>query len=321
MINSIKIIAYLVLVSAVPWQTTITAGFGCPRMGAANVRNAAISAAAAGVQRQLRRGFSQPEQRSVADIAVGFAISTGCSSITAMENLAILADSLRFGQRSGCPLANKIWSSRASAVDFDNNGWQDVLIIGWNNSHHTFPTTRSAQFLDHILANQFPPIDRNAGVWADIDRDGDLDLFITDEHHPKPPADQWWLRQFHGKKPLILGWISPLSVRVRRSRMWMATFSRSVCLQLVLRRTLSQRERHTIRAVSLPILQFAGITEQQRRLLAISITMAMRICWWPIVRAAPRAMRTPQSREATFCSKKQYVTAIRFRDAASSLRI
>ncbi len=73
----------------------------------------------------------------------------------------------------------------ASAADVDNDGRQDILIVGWGETTRLFRQSQNLRFDSAIpLAEQFSPIDGNNGIWADVDRDGDLDLFITDEHHP-----------------------------------------------------------------------------------------------------------------------------------------
>jgi signal transduction histidine kinase/RNAse (barnase) inhibitor barstar len=73
----------------------------------------------------------------------------------------------------------------ASAVDFDNDGRQDILIIGWDNTTALFRQSGDLIFEPYkTFATDTHPIDGNAGIWADIDKDGDLDLFVTDEHHP-----------------------------------------------------------------------------------------------------------------------------------------
>ena len=72
----------------------------------------------------------------------------------------------------------------ASAVDFNNDGRQDVMNIGWGVTTYLFQQTGNLQFNEKItLAEQFFPIDGNAGIWADVDLDGNLDLFVTDEHY------------------------------------------------------------------------------------------------------------------------------------------
>ncbi|RMG24835.1 MAG: CRTAC1 family protein, partial [Methanobacteriota archaeon] len=73
----------------------------------------------------------------------------------------------------------------ASAVDFNNDGAQDVLIVGWGLTTYLFHQSGRLNFPENTpLAIEHFPLDGNCGVWADIDRDGDLDLFITDEHYP-----------------------------------------------------------------------------------------------------------------------------------------
>ncbi len=72
----------------------------------------------------------------------------------------------------------------ASAVDYDNDGLPDVLIIGWDRTTRLFRQLPKFRFTDVSGAAGLPlPLDGNAGVWADINLDGNLDLFITDEHN------------------------------------------------------------------------------------------------------------------------------------------
>ncbi|MFQ5582919.1 MAG: CRTAC1 family protein, partial [Calditrichia bacterium] len=71
----------------------------------------------------------------------------------------------------------------ASAADCDNNGWPDVLITGWRISTLFFNHRRGAEYEPLDLNKLFQgPVDANAGVWADINTDGNLDLFLTDEY-------------------------------------------------------------------------------------------------------------------------------------------
>lgn len=72
----------------------------------------------------------------------------------------------------------------ASAADFDNNGWPDVLIAGWGVASSLFYQSKNLQFkgksLNSILGFR---IDANVGIWSDVDKDGNLDLLLTDEHN------------------------------------------------------------------------------------------------------------------------------------------
>jgi signal transduction histidine kinase len=72
----------------------------------------------------------------------------------------------------------------ASAADFDNNGWPDVLIAGWGVASSLFYQSKNLQFkampLNSILGFH---IDANVGIWSDVNSDGNLDLLLTDEHN------------------------------------------------------------------------------------------------------------------------------------------
>lgn len=71
----------------------------------------------------------------------------------------------------------------ASSVDFDNNGWPDILIAGWGVASSLFYHNRNLHFsLKSLNAIANTSLDANAGIWADVNKDGWLDLFITDEH-------------------------------------------------------------------------------------------------------------------------------------------
>jgi len=68
-------------------------------------------------------------------------------------------------------------------IDFNNDGFKDVLTIGWGETTSLYKQQKQLDFQDvskNIGLNL--PMSGNAGIWADIDIDGDLDLFITDEH-------------------------------------------------------------------------------------------------------------------------------------------
>jgi signal transduction histidine kinase len=71
----------------------------------------------------------------------------------------------------------------ASLIDYNNDGLQDVLTVGWGETTALYKQKKVLGF--NNVTNEIGleyPISGNMGIWADIDVDGDLDLFITDEH-------------------------------------------------------------------------------------------------------------------------------------------
>ncbi|MFC1784146.1 FG-GAP-like repeat-containing protein [Candidatus Neomarinimicrobiota bacterium] len=71
----------------------------------------------------------------------------------------------------------------ADIIDFNNDGLPDVLTVGWGVTTTLYKQQKILDFKDYTEDIGLKhPISGNAGIWADIDIDGDLDLFITDEH-------------------------------------------------------------------------------------------------------------------------------------------
>lgn len=71
----------------------------------------------------------------------------------------------------------------AGIIDFNNDGLQDVLTTGWGVTTTLYKQQKVFDFNNvTVSVGMEHPISGNAGIWADIDNDGDLDLFITDEH-------------------------------------------------------------------------------------------------------------------------------------------
>ena len=69
--------------------------------------------------------------------------------------------------------------------DFDNDGDSDVLLAGWGETIHLYRNDGQLRFHSvPELLQLVPPVDANAAVGADVNNDGWLDLFITDEHFP-----------------------------------------------------------------------------------------------------------------------------------------
>lgn len=81
------------------------------------------------------------------------------------------------------PRGRKNLELGAAAADFDNDGNQDILIAGWDRTTHLFRGDGGLQFTNiTATAGIELPVSANGGIWADIDLDGDLDLFLTNEH-------------------------------------------------------------------------------------------------------------------------------------------
>lgn len=71
----------------------------------------------------------------------------------------------------------------AASADIDNDGNEDVMIIGWGSTTRIFHQSAKGIFTDITDECGIPlPFSGNGAVFADIDLDGDLDVFITDEH-------------------------------------------------------------------------------------------------------------------------------------------
>lgn len=71
----------------------------------------------------------------------------------------------------------------ASIIDYNNDGLQDVLTIGWGVTTALYKQQKIFNFTNYTdeIGLEYP-ISGNTGIWADINVDGYLDLFITDEH-------------------------------------------------------------------------------------------------------------------------------------------
>jgi signal transduction histidine kinase len=71
----------------------------------------------------------------------------------------------------------------ANMADYDNDGLPDLFLAGWGKTHKLLRNQGQVIFED-ATANLNTPgkMDANQGLWFDVDNDGFLDLYISDEH-------------------------------------------------------------------------------------------------------------------------------------------
>ncbi len=71
-----------------------------------------------------------------------------------------------------------------AAGDLNNDGRPDVLIAGWGVSTRVFLQAQALHFRDITSRLKIQgPLDANGAFLADVNRDGNLDIFFTDEHY------------------------------------------------------------------------------------------------------------------------------------------
>ncbi|KAA3614736.1 MAG: hypothetical protein D8M58_09760 [Calditrichaeota bacterium] len=71
----------------------------------------------------------------------------------------------------------------ANVADYDNDGLPDLFLAGWGKTHKLLRNQGQVTFEDATENLNIPgKMDANQGLWIDVDNDGFLDLYITDEH-------------------------------------------------------------------------------------------------------------------------------------------
>lgn len=105
------------------------------------------------------------------DLMVGYAVARGG---TLWRNRGGMAFEL-------APGALGEGGQRAAPVDFDGDGWTDLLVLGDNESPTRLLRNDRGRFTDAGAAMGFSPPRGivESGVWFDADGDGDLDLYLV----------------------------------------------------------------------------------------------------------------------------------------------
>jgi signal transduction histidine kinase len=71
-----------------------------------------------------------------------------------------------------------------SSADFNNDKLPDMAIVGWGESTRIFSQEKDFHFRDITARTEINfPLDGNGAFWSDVNIDGKLDLFITNEHY------------------------------------------------------------------------------------------------------------------------------------------
>ncbi|MCB9057758.1 MAG: VCBS repeat-containing protein [Calditrichae bacterium] len=70
-----------------------------------------------------------------------------------------------------------------NVADYDNDGKPDIFLAGWGKTHKLYRNLGRVTFEDATVnLNMQGKVDANQGLWVDVNNDGFLDLYITDEH-------------------------------------------------------------------------------------------------------------------------------------------
>jgi signal transduction histidine kinase len=72
----------------------------------------------------------------------------------------------------------------SNTADFNNDGIPDIFIAGWGKTHSLFKNIGGLKFQNVTNnLNVLGLADINEALWFDADNDGNLDIFLTDEHY------------------------------------------------------------------------------------------------------------------------------------------
>lgn len=97
------------------------------------------------------------------------------------KNILYINDGKGDFRPSGIDLTSPNRDSRGCAWgDYDNDGWMDLFIANFGTKNMLFRNTSTGRF-ERVLTTEITKgtFDSNAAEWADIDNDGDLDLYVV----------------------------------------------------------------------------------------------------------------------------------------------
>lgn len=97
------------------------------------------------------------------------------------KNILYINDGKGDFRPSGIDLSSPNRDSRGCAWgDYDNDGWMDLFIANFGSKNMLFRNTGTGRF-ERVLSTDITKgtFDSNAAEWADIDNDGDLDLYVV----------------------------------------------------------------------------------------------------------------------------------------------
>jgi len=69
------------------------------------------------------------------------------------------------------------------SADYNNDGWTDIFLAGWGKTAKLFQNNGNLRFADITRnLNLDGYSSANQAIWLDADNDGNLDIYLTDEH-------------------------------------------------------------------------------------------------------------------------------------------
>jgi len=94
------------------------------------------------------------------------------------------------------PMLREVAQYGAAWGDYDNDGMLDLFVAGWYGSSRLYRQNQNNSFVD--VTRRLPidegPLSANSAVFGDVDGDGRLDLFVTNEHG----SNRLWLNNGRG---------------------------------------------------------------------------------------------------------------------------